>query len=662
MSAVIENPIATGATESDQAPIVIVGTGPVGIRCAQSLLSRNPAAPIVIYGDEPWEPYDRVRLSALLSGDESWQSLQNPLVISSEGRVLQHHNCAVVEIDRDKRCVLDETGRRQPYDKLILAVGSRPHIPSIPNIDLPGIYSFRDMSDAERLIARTTRSRQTIVVGGGLLGLEAARGLQRAGTDVTVVEHANRLMASQLDEAGSAILERSVRELGVRVITDNSVKTILGKERIKGVLLRDGRAVLCDTMVLATGIRPYIDLARDCGLAIGRGIKVDDRLQTSDAHIFAAGECVEHNGKVYGMVAPGFEQADVLASCLSGEMAVYRGSVAAARLKVVGESVFSVGESDEGQSTANINTAAWRDETSGQYRKLVYRFNRLVGAMGVGEWLESQRIQEAVESKRRIWPWQLWQFRKDGRLWSEDDAADVATWPAHARVCNCKSINRGTLTDAMARGCTTIESLAECTGASTVCGSCKPLLADLVGNNQLDPERGANTLSITAVISVLIALAFLLLPNIPYNSSVADSIQWDQLWRNGLLKQITGFSVLGLGVLISLISLRKRISKFTLGGFPVWRVIHVGVGLLTVVMLLAHTGLRVGDNLNQLLMLSFVSLILFGAVASWAIGRQHALPRVIGKRVLSLSIWGHILLLWPVPALVGFHVLKTYWY
>ena len=188
------------------------------------------------------------------------------------------------------------------------------------------------------------------------------------------------------------------------------------------------------------------------------------------------------------------------------------------------------------------------------------------------------------------------------------------------------------------------------------------MLADLVGNSKLDPEQGAKTLSITAIVSVMLALAFFLLPNIPYNSSVADSLQWDQLWRDGLIKQITGFSLLGMGVVISFISLRKRLSKFTWGRFPVWRVVHVSVGLLTVLMLLAHTGLRIGDNLNQLLMLSFVSLILFGSVAGWAIGKQHELPKVVARRVRNISIWGHIILLWPVPVLLGFHVLKTYWY
>ena len=659
MSAVLQEMPVTPAAR-DGAPIVVVGTGPVGIRVVEELLKRDPGTHILVYGDEPWEPYNRVRLSALLSGEINLAGILNPPRLPADHRVVQHHNCEVVTIDPARRLITDRTGATQRYSKLVLATGSRPRIPVIEGIDKPGMFTFRNLDDAQRLMAR--RSRCAVVVGGGLLGLEAARGLQKHYTEVFVVEHANRLMAQQLDEGAAELLRERMLALHVRVVLSDSVKRVLGDASVTGVELRSGREIACDTLVVATGIHPNIELARDAGLSVGRGIRVNDQMQTSDPHIYAVGECAEHRDRVYGLVAPGLEQAGVAAHCIHGGAARYPGSQAATRLKVAGARVFSIGRTGEGEVTSQLRTLVFRATDNRHYRKILLQRNRVVGAIAYGDWPEINRAQEAVQRTRYLWPWQQRRFLKTGRLWPEQSAADVADWPAGAVVCQCTNVTRGSLSQAIQAGHGSVEALCAHTGASSVCGSCRPLLAELAGAQEIAAEPGSRTLLWTAIVTLVAALAFLLSPAIPFPDSVQVPLRWDLLWRDSLLKQVSGFTLLGIGVLVSIISLRKRLPRFSFGRFASWRLVHVLLGTLAVITLIGHTGLRLGYNLNLLLMLNFLALLLVGAAASGVIGLQQILPRARARRTREVSLWLHILLLWPLPALLGFHILKTYWF
>ncbi|WP_455235188.1 FAD-dependent oxidoreductase [Thiogranum longum] len=662
MSAVLQEDL-TGSEAEACEPIVVVGTGPVGIKVVEELLQRDATTPIVIFGNEPWEPYNRVRLSSLLTGELNLSGIQNPLRLPERHQVVQHHNCEVVSIDRANQLVIDQSGKSQRYSRLVLATGSSPRIPHIEGItEKKGIYTFRNLDDAQQLIARRARCRRAVVLGGGLLGLEAARGLQKHGTEVVVIEHSNRLMAQQLDPAAAELLHEHLSTLNIRVMLESSVKRVLGDTEITGLLLRSGRQVECDTLVIATGIQANLGLARDAGLSVGRGIRVNDRMQTSDPCIYAVGECSEHRDRVYGLVAPGLEQAGVAAHCIHGGKSSYLGSQSATRLKVVGVPVFSMGPTGEHEISSSVKTLSFRSYNSDVYRRLLIKRGRLVGAIAYGDWPEISRVQETIRRSRYVWPAQVRRFMKTGLLWPEQEAENVADWPASTVVCQCTGVKRGALTQAVGAGHHSVEALCAATGASSVCGSCKPLLAELVGRPELEPEKGSRTLIGTGIISLLAALALLVAPAIPFPDSVQTSLRWDLLWRESLLKQITGFSLLGIGALISSISLRKRIPRFSFGTFGSWRVVHVALGALGIATLIAHTGLRLGHNLNLLLMLSFVGLLLVGSVASAVIGMQHRLPRVAAKRTRELSLWMHILLLWPLPALLAFHILKTYWY
>ena len=436
MSAVLdENLLHTDAEAAT--PVVVVGTGPVGIRFVEELLQRSPDTRVTLYGNEPWEPYDRVRLAGLLTGELNFAGIQNPLKLPGRHQVIQHHNCEIVSIDRAHRQVCDRLGRRQGYSQLVLATGSSPHIPGIEGIDRRGIFTFRNLDDAQRLLARRARSRHAVVLGGGLLGLEAARGLQKHHTEVTVVEHAVRLMAQQLDDEAADLLREQLLSLGMQVVLGDSVRRVNGDPCISGVELRSGRRLACDTLLIATGIRPNLALARDAGIAVGRGIRVNDRMQTSDHSVFAIGECAEHRDRIYGLVAPGLEQAAVAAHYIAGGTSHYSGSQATTRLKVAGVSVFSAGRTGERDVTSRLNTVSWRSHDSCRYRKLLLQRNRLVGVIAYGDWDEARRLQESVQRARPLWPWQLRRFQRHGHLWPDLGAANVNDWPASAVVCQC---------------------------------------------------------------------------------------------------------------------------------------------------------------------------------------------------------------------------------
>ncbi len=640
--------------------MVIIGAGPVGMRTAQELHRRQPETALVIFGDETSEPYNRVRLSDFLVGDIDWQALTRDLALPESDRIDARFGQAVVAIDRHNRCVRDASGNLQPYSKLVLATGSRPHVPEIPGIGLPGVYTFRNVRDVQMLLARRVRSRRTIVLGGGLLGLEAARAMQRYNTEICVIEHYSRLMMRQLDDGAAEYLLENVRGLGIEVLLGDGIKKVNGETAVTGVTLRDDRVIPCDTLIVATGITPNIELARAAGLHVGRGIKVNDAMQTTDPDIFAAGECVEHRDRVYGFVAPGLEQAAVAAHGIAGGSARYAGSATATRLKVLDLPVFSMGPVSVEETPDLARSAVYRGPSV--YRKLVTHRGRLVGAIAVGKCPEINRLQEAVARQRRVWPWQHWRFRRSGLLWRPEELTSVVAWPATTTVCNCTGVTRGQLSEAAAAGCCTVAALAARTGASTVCGSCRPLLAELAGaSGQTAPVRGWKTLlgtSGTATLATLVLALFLL---IPYAGTVQLDWQWDMLWRDNFWKQVSGFSVLGLTVLLLVMSLRKRIKRFTLGDFPLWRVAHVLLGAFTIAGLAVHTGGRMGSNLNFLLMSSFLIAIVVGAVAGAMIALEHRL----GAGTLSLRrnwLWAHILIVWPIPVLLGFHVLKSYYY
>jgi len=647
-------------------PIVIVGTGPVGIRVAQELLKSNPNSIIVQYGAEPWMPYDRVRLSSLLAGEVDTFDIENLLVLNQDSKVTQIHNCKIVSIDRDNFCIVDSRGCRQPYSKLILAVGSSPHVPSIPGVTNRNIFTFRDLSDAEKLSARRIRSRRTVVVGGGLLGLEAAKAMQKNNTEVYIIEHNSWLMQRQLDEPASDLLREHLLSLGIHVYLKTAIKSFEAVGNNQQITLLNGKIITCDTIIIATGIKPNIDLALQAGLHVGKGIKVNDCMQTSDPNIYAVGECIEHDGNVYGLVAPGFEQASIAAHHIAGDSVTYRGSTAATRLKVIGTNVFSMGIVGEDINPTIHKQQFFQDHAKGIYRAITLKHFTVVGAVAIGDWPDITRLQEMITHARNVYPWQTLRFVKTGLLWPTALSDDVATWPARTVVCNCTGVTRGVLSDCIARGINTVDTVMQATGASGVCGSCRPLLVKLVDNSSVvtgntEVIKGQTAITIISIVGFFFVLLQLFVPAINAPQSV-QHFSLNFLWENNVWKQVSGFTLLGITVIGLLVSIRKRWRKLRFGHYNYWRVMHVVLGVILLATLALHTGFHFGTHINFLLMLTYISIAISGVISAAVVAFETKLPLFVAKRARSIVNFTHILLFWPFPTLVGFHIVSFYYF
>jgi nitrite reductase (NADH) large subunit len=560
---------------------------------------------------------------------------------------------------------MGSTGRIWSYDKLVLCTGSRAHVPPIPGIALSGVYTFRNFDDVERLLARSFRSRRTVVIGGGLLGLEAARGMSLRGVETWIVEHEADLMPQQLDTRAGQMLSRDVAALGLTVRTGRAITCVLGQDRVEGVMLGANETVGCDTIIVCTGIRPNMALAREIGLAVGRGITVGPSLQTSDPDIYAAGECAEHDGIIYGLVGPGYDQALAAAAHVCGQPTIYRGSVPATKLKVVGSDVFSMGDVEQLATRTDVNSLTYESPDGKLYRRLVLKGGRVVGAIAIGDWPEVNRLQETIRLKARVPFWQRLRFRHSGRIWPARPPKSVRDWPRAATVCNCTGVSRGQIGDAIAIGCATLADVKRDTGASTVCGSCRPLIEQLLGAPPTrTPVPAARSLLSISALSFALALLTLSLPDWPLAKSITTRTLLDILWLDGTAKQITGYTLLGLSAAAAVLSLRKRIRWLSFGGFTGWRLVHVSVGVAALLVLFAHTGFRLGSNLNMWLMAVFLALVAAGALSASTAALEHRkfMSAEIGAGFRKAAFWTHVIAFWPLPLLLAVHVLSVYFY
>ena len=387
-------------------PLVIVGNGMAAARLvdelAKTALGRYA---IAVIGEEPRLAYNRVLLSSVLAGETASHEIElKPADWWRDRGVTLKYGCAVTEIDVGRRELKIANDESIEFSKLVLATGSTPLRLNVPGTELAGVHTFRDSRDVDLLLTLAAAKKRVVVVGGGLLGLEAAYGLAKAGAPVTLIHLMERLMERQLDAPAAALLKSLVEPRGIAVLLNANTARILGESRVEGIELTDGRRVDADAVIFAAGIRPNIALASDAGIAVNRGIIVDDQLQTGVPGIFALGECAEHRGVCYGLVEPAYEQARILARHLAGRSATYTGSVVATNLKVSGVSVFSGGDFLGGDGTESLVLS---DLGRGTYKKLVISEGRLAGAVLVGDvtdalwYLELMRGCEKVARIRK---------------------------------------------------------------------------------------------------------------------------------------------------------------------------------------------------------------------------------------------------------------------
>jgi nitrite reductase (NADH) large subunit len=382
-------------------PLVIVGNGMAAARLVDELVKSTLGRyAIAVIGDEPRLAYNRVLLSSVLAGETASHDIElRPAAWWRDRGVTLKYGCVATEIDVGRRELKIAGDESIEFSRLVLATGSTPLRLNMPGAELVGVHTFRDTRDVDLLLALAARKRPVVVIGGGLLGLEAAYGLAKAGAPVTLLHLMDRLMERQLDAPAAALLKSLVERKGIEVILNASTTRTHGAARVEGVELADGRRIHADAVIFAAGIRPNVGLAKEAGIVVGRGVVVDDHLQTSAPDIFALGECAEHRGICYGLVEPAYEQARVLAQHLAGKAAAYQGSVVATNLKVSGVSVFSAGDFVGAEGSEAILLS---DVRRGTYKKLVVADGRLTGAVLIGETTDALWYLDLIRTRKPI--------------------------------------------------------------------------------------------------------------------------------------------------------------------------------------------------------------------------------------------------------------------
>ncbi|WP_233624938.1 nitrite reductase large subunit NirB [Actinoplanes sp. ATCC 53533] len=468
--------------------LVVIGNGMAGARTVEEILARDGADKfaITMFGDEPYGNYNRIMLSNLLAGVEDEAGIfLNDLGWYADNDITLHTGAKIEKIDRDAKVVIAADGTTTPFDKLIIATGSSSWTPPIKNISNPkrgyhqGVFAFRTLDDTRGMIRYARDHERAVVIGGGLLGLEAARGLQSHVSEVTLLHAMGHLMERQLDEKAGHMLQASVEnKLGIKVITNAMTTEILGKDRVTGVKLADGTVIDCDVIVVAAGIRPNTQVAVESGLTVERGIVVDDQMRAAgEDDIYVVGECAQHRGDLYGLVAPLWDQAKVLADHITGRHteAAYTGSKLSTKLKVAGIDVASMGliapESDDDE------VIIYNEPKKGIYKQLIIRDGALVGAILVGDNSKAAGLIQSFDRAQAL-PEERAELLFDiGGPAGEVKPEDM---PDDTQVCNCNGVSKGAICGVVNAGCKTISGVMDKTRAGKGCGTCKPLVQRIV--------------------------------------------------------------------------------------------------------------------------------------------------------------------------------------
>ncbi|MCG6113363.1 MAG: nitrite reductase large subunit NirB [Paracoccus sp.] len=460
--------------------LVVIGAGMASGRMLEQLFEQAPGQwDVTVFNAEPRGNYNRLMLSPVLSGEKTYaQIVTHDQDWYDANGVTCRFGEAVTAIDREAQVV---HGTRGPveYDALVIGTGSQPFIIPVPGHDLPGVVAYRDLEDTEAMIAASLPGARAVVIGGGLLGLEAAAGMAARGAEVTVIHLMGHLMERQLDPAAGYLLQKDLERRGIRIHCKGATKAILGTTRVEGVELDDGTIYPADLVCMAVGIRPETRLAKAAGLSVGRGVVVDDAMRTSDPAIFALGECVEHDGQIFGLVAPLYDQAKVLAATLMGQDAAFKPQQTATKLKVTGCDLFSAGDFADAPGREDI---VFRDPGRGIYKRLILEGDRLIGAVMYGDTADGAWFFDKIRSGANI------SGDRDTLIFgpafaggaSADPLAAVAALPPEAEICGCNGVCKGTIVTAITGGATTLDAVRGLTKASASCGTCTGLVEQVM--------------------------------------------------------------------------------------------------------------------------------------------------------------------------------------
>ncbi len=464
--------------------IVVIGAGMAGGRIVEEILKRDDQRfDISIIGAESLPTYDRIQLSPVLAGEKSFEQIVTHSHEWYDGNgVKTHFGYWVQSVDTAAKHVVLHDGQTIAYDKLILAMGSDPIRLPLPGADLPGVVAFRDLYDVDAMQKAAELGGEAVVIGGGLLGLEAAYGLAKRGMKATVVHLVDVLMERQLDEAAGRLLERALAERGVASVLNAQSEAIVGDTHVEGLKLKDGRTLPASLLVMAVGIRPHVEPAKSSGLVVERGIVVDDQMRTSDPDIFAVGECAQHRGQCYGLVAPIWEMCRTLADVLTEKNvhSAYAGSSLATRLKVSGVDLYSAGQFAGGDGCEDI---VFRDPGRGVYKRIVIKEDKLVGAVLFGEAADGAWYFDLMKAGDSIAPIRdtlIFGQAVTHALAGQDPSDAVAAWPDATEVCGCNGVSKGQVVTAITAGADNLDAVRGCTKASASCGSCTGIVESLL--------------------------------------------------------------------------------------------------------------------------------------------------------------------------------------
>jgi nitrite reductase (NADH) large subunit len=477
--------------------LIVIGNGMAGCRAVDEILARDPMRyAITIFGAEPRVNYNRIMLSPVLAGEKSFDEIViNAPEWYAANAITLIAGDPVIHIDRANRQVAARSGRVESYDRLVIATGSEPFIIPVPGNDLPGVVTFRDLDDVDKMLAAAERGGSAVVIGGGLLGLEAAHGLSLRGMQVTVIHLMPTLMERQLDEAAGWLLKSELERRGQTILTGADTAAVLARDgHVAGVRLKNGREIEADLVVMAVGIRPSTALAKAAGLACERGVMVDDHMVTSDPAVLAVGECVQHRGQCYGLVAPLWDMCRALADHVTGTPTGYAGSVTSTKLKVSGIDLFSAGDFSNADGNEDI---VMRDAARGVYKRVVLRDDKLVGAVLYGDtadgawYFDLLRKGEDVSAIRDALIFGQ-AYASGGAL--ADPSSAVAALSEDAEICGCNGVSKGTVIAAISGGACSLDAVRSTCKASASCGSCTGQVESLLSLALGTDYGGARTI------------------------------------------------------------------------------------------------------------------------------------------------------------------------
>ncbi len=479
--------------------LVLVGNGMAGVRALEELLKIAPDMyDITVFGAEPYGNYNRILLSPVLAGEKTIDEIMlNDLQWYKDNGITLHTNKKIVDINRRQRKVIAEDGSDESYDRLLLATGSNPFIIPVPGHELEGVIGFRDIQDVNTMLETSSSHKHAVVIGGGLLGLEAANGLMLQGMSVTVVHLMDTLMERQLDSVAGDMLKQSLEEKGLQFLMATQTEAILGDERVKGVRFKGGLEIAADLVVMAAGIRPNIELAKRVGLYCERGIVVNDTMQTYDPRIYSVGECVQHRGETYGLVAPLFEQAKVCANHLAKHgIGRYEGSVTSTKLKVTGIDLFSAGDFLGDETTEEL---VMKDAARGVYKKIVLKDNKIHGAVMYGDTVDGAWYFQLLRDGTNVSDF------RDTLMFGQAHLGDsghggqnaAANMSDDMEVCGCNGVTKGDVVKAItSKGLFTLDDVRSHTKASASCGSCTGLVEQILASTVGDYSESSKVKAI----------------------------------------------------------------------------------------------------------------------------------------------------------------------